>query len=173
MHNVYVYIPLQDQENMLLRMALYSLMKMQKYSVSQYKLLIAPVMERRPLLSACLQFPPSVVSPSILPRLLYTYHLLTVSTEHITDTLSMWYGFVLSDVVYTWEYPEYKVVEDSESLVAQLCLAEESGTLTSQVRVTVTTIPISATGKRFSTYIATRILDILDCIARSIECVDS
>ena len=40
-------------------------------------------------------------------------------------------------------------MEGSESLVVQFCLAEGSGTLTSQVQVDVTSVQISATG-RFS-----------------------
>ena len=54
---------------------------------------------------------------------------------------------ILTDVLYAWENPEYKVVEDSESLVAQLCLASESGTLTFPVDIYITSIAISATGK--------------------------
>ena len=51
------------------------------------------------------------------------------------------------DVVYEWENPEYKVVEDSESLEVQLCLATESGTLTFPVQIYISTTAISATGK--------------------------
>ena len=51
-----------------------------------------------------------------------------------------------SDVLYAWENPEYKVVEDSESVVVNLCLVSESGTLTFPVDISVTSTAISATG---------------------------
>ena len=51
-----------------------------------------------------------------------------------------------ADVVYTWENPEYKVVEDSESLIVNLCLVSDSGTLTFPVGISVTSTAISATG---------------------------
>ena len=59
-------------------------------------------------------------------------------------------GVVFSDALYQWQNPEYKAVEDSESLVVQFCLAEGSGTLTSQVQVAVKSTPISATGELLS-----------------------
>ena len=52
----------------------------------------------------------------------------------------------LSDVLYAWESPEYKVVEDSESVAVRLCLVSDSGTLTFPVEVDVVSTPISATG---------------------------
>ena len=62
-------------------------------------------------------------------------------------------------------------MEDSESLVVQLCLAEESDTLTSQVRVTVTSIPITATGTLLSkhSYKDTGCPLLYNYVAHSIE----
>ena len=51
-----------------------------------------------------------------------------------------------TDVLYAWENPEYKVVEDSESLAVNLCLVSESGTLTFPVDISVTSSPVTATG---------------------------
>ena len=51
-----------------------------------------------------------------------------------------------ADVLYAWENPEYKVVEDSQSLALNLCLVSESGTLTFPVDISVTSTAISATG---------------------------
>ena len=51
-----------------------------------------------------------------------------------------------ADVLYAWENPEYKVVEDSQSVVVNLCLVSESGTLTFPVDISVTSTAISATG---------------------------
>ena len=59
---------------------------------------------------------------------------------------SSFINFTNADVVYTWENPEYKVVEDTESLVVNLCLISESGTLTFPVDISVTSTAISATG---------------------------
>ena len=52
----------------------------------------------------------------------------------------------VSDVLYAWESPEYKVVEDSESVAVRLCQVSDSGTLTFPVEVDVVSTPISATG---------------------------
>ena len=49
-------------------------------------------------------------------------------------------------MLYAWESPEYKVVEDSESVAVRLCLVSDSGTLTFPVEVDVASTPISATG---------------------------
>jgi hypothetical protein len=48
-------------------------------------------------------------------------------------------------VLYAWENPEYKVVEDTGSLAVNLCLVSESGTLTFPVDISVTSTAISAT----------------------------
>ena len=52
----------------------------------------------------------------------------------------------VADVLYGWENSEYKVVEDSGSLAVNLCLTPESGTLTFPIEISITSIPISATG---------------------------
>lgn len=54
--------------------------------------------------------------------------------------------YLYTDVLYAWQNPEYKVVEDSESLVVNLCLVSESSTLTFPVEVSVTSTVVSAIG---------------------------
>ena len=61
--------------------------------------------------------------------------------------MSCMYMSHLSTVaLYAWENPEYKVVEDSDSMVAQLCLVSESGTLSFPIEISVISVAISATG---------------------------
>lgn len=64
--------------------------------------------------------------------------------NHGLFSLFLW---MYIDAIYSWENPEYKVIEDSGSLAINLCLDSESGTLTFPVEVTITSTPISATGK--------------------------
>lgn len=49
-------------------------------------------------------------------------------------------------ILYTWENPEYKIVEDTEMLQVNLCLVSRSGTLTFPITISVTSTAVSATG---------------------------
>ena len=83
------------------------------------------------------------ISQFFLIRPVLVEHLTIYPIRYITNNTSL---FMNADVLYAWENPEYKVVEDSQSLALNLCLVSESGTLTFPVDISVTSTAISATG---------------------------